>query len=69
MDIGEIVGHIGGTRLYFASAYRGEGWIWAKLDEDMADQRNWPPWLETSAERYAGLCARRRRPGSRDASR
>ena len=54
-NIGEIVAHIGGTRLYFASAYRGEGWIWAKAEEDMADQRNWLPWLETSAERYAAL--------------
>ena len=38
-NIGEIVAHIGGTRLYFASAYRGEGWIW----------------LEASAERFAAL--------------
>src|SRR6185369_14173555 len=27
-SIGQIVRHIGGSRLYFASAYRGEGWIW-----------------------------------------
>ena len=27
--IGEIVGHIGAVPLYFASAYRAEGWIWA----------------------------------------
>ena len=54
-SIGEIVAHIGGTRLYFASAYRGEGWIWGKVEEDMADQRNWLPWLETSAEGYAAL--------------
>jgi uncharacterized damage-inducible protein DinB len=52
-NIGEIVAHIGGTRLYFASAYRGEGWIWVKAEEDMADQRNWLPWLEASAERFA----------------
>jgi hypothetical protein len=26
-SIGDIVGHIGSARLYFASAYRGEGWI------------------------------------------
>ena len=54
-NIGEIVAHIGGTRLYFASAYRGEGWIWAKVEEDMADQRNWLRWLATSAERYVAL--------------
>ena len=27
-SIGQIVAHIGGTRLYFASAYRNEGWLW-----------------------------------------
>jgi hypothetical protein len=26
-SIGQIVGHIGGSRLYFASAYCDEGWI------------------------------------------
>ena len=52
-NIGQIVGHIGGTRLYFASAYRGEGWIWGKVEADMADQRNWLPWLEASAEQFA----------------
>ena len=25
--IGEIVRHMAGTRMYFARAYRGEGWI------------------------------------------
>ena len=54
-DIGQIVGHIGGTRLYFASAYRGEGWIWGAVDGDMSDQRSWVPWLERSAEQFAGL--------------
>ena len=54
-SIGRIVDHIGGSRLYFASAYRGEGWIWEKADADMSDQRNWLPWLEASAERYAAL--------------
>ena len=33
-SIGQIVAHIGGTRLYFASAYRGEGWLWAKTEID-----------------------------------
>jgi hypothetical protein len=32
--IGDIVGHIGATRLYFASAYRGEGWIATPPDLD-----------------------------------
>jgi len=52
-SIGQIVAHIGGSRLYFASAYCGEGWIWEKGDADPADQRTWLPWLEASAERYA----------------
>ena len=54
-SIGEIVGHIGGARLYFASAYRGEGWIWAKPESDPGDQRTWLPWLRGSAERYVAL--------------
>lgn len=53
--IGQIVEHIGVSRLYFASAYRGEGWIWARADADAADQRTWLPWLERSADRYAEL--------------
>ena len=43
--IGELVGHIGATRLYFASAYRG----------DRHDQRTWLPWLRSSAERFGAL--------------
>ena len=53
--IGELVGHIGATRLYFASAYRGEGWILAGPDIDRADQRTWLPWLRSSADRFAAL--------------
>lgn len=51
-SIGHIVGHIGGGRIYFASAYRGEGWITepAELDED--DQRTWLPWLQSTAARF-----------------
>jgi uncharacterized damage-inducible protein DinB len=53
--IGELVAHIGATRLYFASAYRGEGWIFATPAIDRADQRTWLPWLHASAERFAAL--------------
>jgi len=53
--IGQIVAHIGVTRLYFASAYRGEGWLWARAEIDAADQSTWLPWLRTSAERFAAL--------------
>jgi len=53
--IGQIVAHIGGTRLYFASAYRNEGWLWAKEEMNQDDQRTWLPWLETSASRFVAL--------------
>ena len=52
---GELVAHIGGSRLYFASAYRGEGWIWGGVEADPDDQSTWLPWLRTSAERYVAL--------------
>ena len=51
--IGQIVGHIGGSRLYFASAYRNEGWIWTEPESDPSDQTTWLPWLQTSAARFA----------------
>ena len=54
-SIGDIVGHVGATRLYFASAYRGEGWITSPPESDRADQRTWLPWLQTSAERFVTL--------------
>ena len=54
-SIGQIVTHIGVSRLYFASAYRGEGWIWGKAEADPADQRTWLPWLTRSAEQYTAL--------------
>src|SRR4029450_11822275 len=54
--IGQIVAHIGASRLYFASAYRGEGWIWEEAGVDPGDQRTWLPWLESSgAQSRAGL--------------
>jgi uncharacterized damage-inducible protein DinB len=53
-SIGDIVAHIGVSRLYFASAYRGEGWLWAPAEVDRADQRTWLPWLRSSAERFVG---------------
>ena len=49
------VSHIGASRLYFASAYRGEGWIWGETGADPGDQRTWLPWLERSAERFGAL--------------
>ena len=54
-SIGEIVGHIGGSRLYFASAYRGEGWITAHAELDPDEQGTWLPWLRESAARFIAL--------------
>src|SRR5262249_9483346 len=51
-SIGKIVGHIGATRLYFASAYGGEGWLTFEPEIDTDDQRTWIPWLEMSARRF-----------------
>jgi uncharacterized damage-inducible protein DinB len=53
-SIGQIVAHLAGSRLYFASAYRGEGWVWAPTapEMDADDPRTWLPWLRRSAERF-----------------
>ena len=56
-SIGRIVGHIGGSRLYFASAYRGEGWLAPTVELDEHAQDTWLPWLRASADRFAALLA------------
>ena len=56
-SIGRIVGHIGGSRLYFASAYRGEGWLAPTVELDENAQDTWLPWLRSSADRFAALLA------------
>jgi uncharacterized damage-inducible protein DinB len=56
-SIGRIVGHIGGSRLYFASAYRGEGWLAPTIELDDDAQDTWLPWLRASADRFAALLA------------
>lgn len=47
-DIGTIVGHIAGSRLYFASAYRGEGWVSPPKPDSRLRER-WLPVLDESA--------------------
>jgi uncharacterized damage-inducible protein DinB len=51
--IGEIVRHMAGSRLYFARAYRGEGWIadWPP-PIDTESQTTWLPALEASAAEF-----------------
>jgi uncharacterized damage-inducible protein DinB len=46
--INTLVGHIAGSRLYFASAYRGEGWI-SPAPPDTSSRALWAPALEESA--------------------
>jgi uncharacterized damage-inducible protein DinB len=57
--IGQIIAHLGGSRLYFASAYRNEGWLWVKAGDeiDPDDYRTWLPWLRASAERFTARLA------------
>ncbi len=51
-SIGEIVRHMAGSRIYFARAYRGEGWIAAWPPPITESQSSWLPALEASAEEF-----------------
>lgn len=51
-SIGQIVWHIAGARLYFASAYRGEGWLLPEQHGDPNEQTRWIPVLEESAAAF-----------------
>ncbi len=53
-SINTLVAHMAGSRLYFASAYRGEGWIMPRLSDGMGRQR-WVPLLEESAAGFTRL--------------
>ncbi len=54
-SIGQIVGHIGTSRLYFARAYRGQGWISSPAELAPDDQASWLPWLRVSAARFVEM--------------
>jgi uncharacterized damage-inducible protein DinB len=45
--INTLVGHMAGSRLYFASAYRGDGWI-SPMPPDVSRRELWVPALEAS---------------------
>lgn len=47
-SINQIVGHMAMSRLYFASAYRGEGWIFPPMP-DVSSRDGWQPALVESA--------------------
>ncbi len=53
-SINQIVGHIAGSRLYFASAYRGEGWI-SPPPPDVSSRPRWLPAIANSAQQLHGL--------------
>jgi|SRR5579884_1298901 uncharacterized damage-inducible protein DinB len=53
-SIGKIIRHIGASRLYFASAYRDEGWRFPDVDLNPDDQPAWVPYLERTAAEFRG---------------
>src|SRR2546427_7348837 len=50
-SIGDIVGHIGGLRLFFARGLPGGGWVTTSAAGRPARQPAWVPLLRPSAER------------------
>jgi uncharacterized damage-inducible protein DinB len=50
-SINTLVGHMCGSRLYFASAYRGEGWVTPE-PPDVSNPELWVPALESSAAEF-----------------
>ena len=53
-SINKLIGHICGSRLYFASAYRLEGWI-SPEPPDVSRAELWEPALNASFERFSVL--------------
>lgn len=53
-SINQLVGHMAGSRLYFASAYLGRGWI-SPQPPDVSKRASWAPALDDSARRLHGL--------------
>jgi uncharacterized damage-inducible protein DinB len=51
-SIAEIVGHIAKSRIYFAKAYRDEGWTYDWEAPITPSQDSWLPALETSAAEF-----------------
>lgn len=53
-SINQLVGHMASSRLYFASAYRGEGWI-SPPAPDVSTRDRWLPALQASADEFHRL--------------
>jgi uncharacterized damage-inducible protein DinB len=50
--VGEIVRHMAGSRLYFARAYRGEGWVFDFPLRDTESQADWLACLEDAMTEF-----------------
>lgn len=55
-SINQLVGHMCGSRLYFASAYSGSGWI-SPPPPDVSTREKWLPALEASAAEFRARTA------------
>ena len=53
-SINKLIGHMCGSRLYFASAYRLEGWI-SPEPPDVSRAELWAPALDASFDRFCEL--------------
>lgn len=53
-SINKLVGHMAGSRLYFASAYRGEGWI-SPPPPDVSSRERWLSALAESVAEFHRL--------------
>jgi uncharacterized damage-inducible protein DinB len=51
-SINTLIGHMAGSRLYFVSAYLGQGWI-SPQPPDVSRRQNWLPALRESARQVA----------------
>ena len=50
-SINQLVGHMCGSRLYFASAYSGKGWV-SPRPPDVSKRASWASALQTSFEEF-----------------
>jgi uncharacterized damage-inducible protein DinB len=55
-SINKLVGHICGSRLYFASAYSGTGWI-SPRPPDVSSRDKWLPALQASFDEFRAKLA------------
>ncbi|MCY3567091.1 MAG: hypothetical protein OXH38_00575 [Chloroflexi bacterium] len=55
-SINKLIGHMCGSRLYFASAYRREGWV-SPDPPDVSRPELWGPALDASYEEFSRLVA------------